>query len=310
VGHESIALERARGRRRRPHGRLFERSLRHVYTHRRRYVDSEGCLWSGERYCGSGALLPGRARKRRGQWAQLLQSLRRPLGRRRTVRARGSAYRAFRVPTLNELYRQFSAGNATTLANPALRPETLFGAEFGGDFVGERSRARLTFYRNDIRDIVTNVTIAVSGNQITRQRQNAARVLSRGLEFDASSRWRNFRGEIGYLFVDSRFSTRERVPQIPKHQGSAQLSYDRRGFLASAGVRTFAAQFEDDRNLFVLPGFATLQLVARQRLTSRLAAIAAFENLLDRQILTAISPVPAIGAPRLWRIGLRWEGKL
>ena len=37
-------------------------------------------------------------------------------------RARASVYRSFRAPTLNELYREFRAGNAVTLANAALRP--------------------------------------------------------------------------------------------------------------------------------------------------------------------------------------------
>ena len=40
------------------------------------------------------------------------------------VRVRASVYRAFRAPTLNELYREFRVGNTDTLANPNLRPET------------------------------------------------------------------------------------------------------------------------------------------------------------------------------------------
>ena len=48
---------------------------------------------------------------------------------------RGSAYRSFRAPTLNELYREFRVGNAVTQANPLLQPETLFGGEVGADLV-------------------------------------------------------------------------------------------------------------------------------------------------------------------------------
>jgi outer membrane receptor protein involved in Fe transport len=69
-------------------------------------------------------------------------------------------------------------------------------------------------------------------------------------------------------------------------------------------------QFEDDINLFRLPGFATVQFTLQQRLTRSLSAIAGFENLLDREYLTGFSPTPTIGAPRLWRVGLRWDGKL
>jgi outer membrane cobalamin receptor len=226
------------------------------------------------------------------------------------LRARGSVYRSFRAPTLNELYREFRAGNAITQPNAALRPETLFGAEAGLDFVGETTRIRATFYRNDLSDLITNVTLSSTANQIVRQRRNAVSALSRGAELDAVQRWRNWRGEASYLFVDSRFETRERVPQIARHQGSAQLGYDRGNTFVTAGLRSFAAQFEDDRNQFLLPGFATLQIAARQRLTGRLSAIAAFENLLNRQYMTGFSPTPTIGAPRLWRLGLRWDGRL
>ena len=41
----------------------------------------------------------------------------------------GSVYRAFRAPTLNELYRTFRVGNVVTLNNAALNAERLTGAE-------------------------------------------------------------------------------------------------------------------------------------------------------------------------------------
>ena len=42
-----------------------------------------------------------------------------------------SGYRAFRAPTLNELYRSFRQGNTLTNSNPLLRAERLTGAEAG-----------------------------------------------------------------------------------------------------------------------------------------------------------------------------------
>ena len=78
----------------------------------------------------------------------------------------------------------------------------------------------------------------------------------------------------------------------------------------SLGVRAFGLQFDDDVNQFLLPGYATLQLAAQQRITHNLFAQVSFENLLDRQFLVALTPMPNIGAPRLWRIGLRWDGTI
>ncbi len=224
-------------------------------------------------------------------------------------RARTSVYRSFRAPTLNELYREFRMGNVVTLANAGLRPETVFGAEVGADWEVKDMRLTVTGYRLALDGLITNVTLTATPSLITRQRQNAAAALARGVEVEVHQRWRHWQGQLGYLYADSRYRTGERIPQSPRHQGSAQLVYQRGGTTASAGLRSYALQFEDDRNQFVLPGFATVQLVIRQRLSASLTALAEAENLLDRQYLVGFSPTPNLGGPRLWRVGLRWEGR-
>ena len=61
------------------------------------------------------------------------------------------------------------------------------------------------------------------------------------------------------MYADTRYGTGERVPQVPRHQGSGQVSYIRGGTLASIGVRSYSFQFDDDVNRFLLPGYATVQ---------------------------------------------------
>jgi len=227
------------------------------------------------------------------------------------LRARGSVYRSFRAPTLNELYRVFRTGNVQTNANPELKPETLFGSEVGFDVVGEASRVRVTFYRNSIGDLVSNITLSSTPALILRQRANTASALGRGAEVNAMQRWGSWSGELSYLFVDSRYGTGSRIPQVARHQGSGQLTFQKHGTLATLGARSFSYAFDDDLNTrrFLLPGFAILQLMVRQRLTPQLTAIASFDNMLDRQFYTQFSPNANTGAPRLWRLGLRWEGR-
>jgi len=219
---------------------------------------------------------------------------------------RGSAYRAFRSPTLNELYREFRAGNTVTQANAGLQPETLLGAEVGADYLTENGAIRVTAFRNALAHLITNATLSVSPTQIIRQRRNGADSLSRGVEVSAMHRWHEWRAEAGYLYVESRYATGARVPQIPKHQGSAQLSYERGRTDLSAGIRVYGLQYEDDLNIFRLPGFASVQLLARERLTDQFSLSVAFENLLDHQYYTGFTPTPTIGAPRQVRAALRW----
>jgi outer membrane cobalamin receptor len=228
----------------------------------------------------------------------------------KSLRARGSVYRSFRAPTLNELYREFRAGNTDTLANPALLPEKMWGAEAGVDFVGENGTFRVTGYRNSLDGLITNVTLSNNGTAIVRQRANAAAAVSRGVEAEFRERLRNFTGELKYLYVESRYVTGFRVAQIPKHQGTAQLTYQRPGTLVSLGLRSYTYQFDDDLNAFRLPGYASAQFVVRQRLARSLSAEVTLENALNRQFYTAFTPTPNIGAPRLWRAGLRWDGRL
>lgn len=228
----------------------------------------------------------------------------------RSWRMRGTAYRSFRAPTLNELYREFRAGNAVTRANANLKPEFSFGSEIGADYSGETLRASVTFFRNSMSDLITNVTLSSSPTLIERQRQNAGAALARGVEVNATQRWRDMRLELAWLYSETRFANLRYVPQVPKHAGNAILTWSRGKTLLSGGLRGFSAQFEDELNTFRLPGYATVQMALRHGLTENVSAIASFENMLDRVYYTGFTPVPAIGAPRLWRAGLRWEGRI
>ncbi len=224
-------------------------------------------------------------------------------------RLRGSGYRAFRAPTLNELYRDFRAGNSVTLANPALKPEALTGVEAGADYVRGFLRISATAFHNSLDGLITNVTRSVTPNLITRQRDNAGAATVQGVEASVERRWSGWTAEASWLLADSRYATGERVPQAPKNQGSALLTWSRKGTLITGGLRASSLQFEDDRNQFVLPGYAVLQFTMRQQMGHGVSAVMAIENSLDRTYAVGYSPTPLIGAPRLWRAGLRWASR-
>lgn len=222
-------------------------------------------------------------------------------------RWRASAYRSFRAPTLNELFRAFSVGNTLTLANPGLRPETLVGGEAGMDWQVRSAVLRSSLFWNSIDDLVGNVTLSATPSLITRQRQNLISARTRGAELELEKAFRHIRASAAYMFVDGRVGSGLRIPQVGRHQGSAQVLYQSGKTLASVGIRSYSLQLEDDLNRFVLPGYATVQLMVRQRLARGFSASVAVENLLDHTYLTGFSPTPTIAAPRLWRAGLRWE---
>ncbi len=112
-----------------------------------------------------------------------------------------SLYRAFRAPTLNELYRNFRQGATETLANSSLRAEQLTGGEAsaGWNAPGQRVELRGTFFWDDIANPIANVPMAATvcaSNPAPQcqQRENLGRTRSAGFELDAvariTSRWR------------------------------------------------------------------------------------------------------------------------
>jgi outer membrane receptor protein involved in Fe transport len=215
-----------------------------------------------------------------------------------------SAYTAYRAPTLNELHRGFRVGNVNTLPNPDLTAENLTGFE-----VGARARnARLTVFLMNVSDTIANVTISQTPALITRRRENLGRTRSLGAELDADwSLGNDWRASASWLFVDATVREGElrgnRVPQVPRHQATAQVMWKRVG----AQVRWSAMQFDDDRNELPLGSYFVADLIASHPLGRGIEVTAAIENVFDEEIEASATPVVTLGQPRAWRVGLRYS---
>jgi outer membrane receptor protein involved in Fe transport len=235
----------------------------------------------------------------------------------RSLSVTGSAYRAFRAPTLNELYRSFRVGNVETLANENLRAERLSGAEAGAIWSapGGRLFGRGVLFWMEIERAVGNVTLASGSGSIIRQRQNLGRVRSRGIEAEAEAPVSRFLHlAAGYLFTDATVEGSPatpaleglRVPQVPRHQGTVRvrLAKPEVGRIAVA-ARWSGDQFEDDQNGLRLASFWTLDAFASRALSPAVEVFLAAENVLDDRYEVGRTPVTTLGPPRLLRLGIR-----
>jgi outer membrane receptor protein involved in Fe transport len=228
-----------------------------------------------------------------------------------------SGYRAFRAPTLNELYRSFRVGNVLTLANQNLRAERLTGGEAGAgvNAIAGRLAVRGTFFWSELTRPIANVTLSVTPALITRQRQNLGRTRSLGVEFETDAHLtRTVMLSGGYQFADAtvrRFPANPAlegllIPQTPRHQLTFQARYDNPSLVTVAiQGRAAGAQFDDDQNQLKLERFFTLDLFASRRLSRNVELFAAFENLTDQRYDIGRTPVLTLGPPLLARAGLR-----
>lgn len=228
-----------------------------------------------------------------------------------------SVYRAFRAPTLNELYRSFRVGDVLTLANEKLRAERLTGGEAGASIasMNRKLNARGTLFWTEITRPISNVTLSVAPALITRQRQNLGRTRSRGLELEMDARLKN-RWAIsgGYLFSDARVTSFPvnaaleglLIPQVARHQLTFQMRYANPKLL-TVGLqgRLSSAQFDDDQNRFPLKRYFTLDAFASRRVAHSVDVFVAIENLFNQRYQIGRTPVTTLGPPILWRVGLR-----
>jgi outer membrane receptor protein involved in Fe transport len=241
------------------------------------------------------------------------------------VSVTASMYRAFRAPTLNELYRTFRVGNVVTLNNPYLNGEQLTGAEAGVNVTALEKRldVRGTFFWSDIVDPVENVTINPTANPVLRQKQNLGRIRSRGVELDGTLNLRHdIQVSAGYQFTDAtvvNYSVApgaisllgKEVAQVPRNAFTWEARYwNPSRLLLSIQGRFVGNQFDDDQNQFPLGRFYTMDLQVGRNVTRNLELFAAAENILDKRYYVANTPTANgslfnIGPPILYRIGLR-----
>lgn len=228
-----------------------------------------------------------------------------------------SAYRGFRAPTLNELYRDFRVGDVLTLANEDLEAERLAGAETGAVFTSPRVTARSVLFWMEVDRSVANVTLSVTSGLITRQRQNLGRTRSRGMELEGTARlgdrW-TLSG--GYLLSEATVESGGeleglRIPQVPENQTSLQLRFFDPG-IGTLGLqaRWTGGQFDDDRNQFPLESFATVDALLSRPDSRGLEVFVAAENLLDEGYEIGRTPVRTLGPPRSVRVGVRFERRI
>lgn len=228
---------------------------------------------------------------------------------------RAAAYTGFRLPTLNELYRGFTVFPVVTRANAALAPERLRGGEVALDWRhGDDAAFAITLFDNRLRHAIANVTIGPN----LRERQNVDAVHAQGVEGSVMLRLGQFRIDGALSYSDARVVASGgaaalnglRPAQSPVWSGGAILNWQMPwGGVAQFALRHVGAQFEDDRNVDVLPGYTAFDLMFRQPITARLTAEASIENITNVRILTRnVAGSVDLGASRSLWLGLRWQG--
>jgi outer membrane receptor protein involved in Fe transport len=234
-----------------------------------------------------------------------------------SISLRASAYRSFRSPTLNELYRSFRLGNVLTQANQQLRAERLTGVEAGPTEILFHGKLDLQqgFFWAQVHRPVESVTVSTTPSLITRLRENLGSTRATG--FEAQADWVVMKGadlSAQYQLVDAEVTSYPanpmlvglQVPEVPHHEFTFQARYANPRFLTLAFQgRSTSSVFDDDQNTLPLDSYFKLDAFVSRRINSFMDVYAAGENLLNQHFMVARTPTVTLGSPFVGRVGVQ-----
>lgn len=212
---------------------------------------------------------------------------------------RGAGYRAFRAPTLDNLYRSASVPGYILNSNAALVPETLNGGEVGFDFNRGPVRFQATAYDSYVSDLLTYRAIPAdalpAGFTQGARLINAGSARSRGVEAELD--WRvspTLEGTLAYTYADSVVTSNPEDPAsvgvqqsgIPEHRASAGLDWTvAHGVKLSPRLRYVARTIGDADGVFHTDPHFIVDVAVTAPLTRNLDGFVQVENLFDRRYI-------------------------
>jgi outer membrane receptor protein involved in Fe transport len=230
----------------------------------------------------------------------------------------GSGFRAFRGPTMNELYRQGQVGQQITLANPSLQAERATGFEFGAlGTLGRLGSLRGSYFWTEVNRPVAAVTLSSTPTSTLFMRENLGQLTSTGLtaEWDVPvAPWMSVIG--GYQLAFSTVTKFQAdptlvgkwTPQVPRNLVTAQLRFSspRLGVFA-VDLRASGQQFDDSANQYRLAGYGQVDLYAAHNFRERWTVYGMVQNVTNQPVEAGRTPILTLGAPRTVLGGIRFR---
>ncbi|MCX7822861.1 MAG: TonB-dependent receptor [Syntrophobacterales bacterium] len=172
-----------------------------------------------------------------------------------TTTLRGSVGKAFRAPTVYELYRTWTSASGITYAgNPDLAPEITVSWDIGIEQkLWEGAKVSLTYFENHMEDLIYRQTVTPTYQRLS----NVGKAESRGIECEVEQRinkWLKFYGN--FTYVDSEVKENlakpetegKRLTYVPRWMGNIGVQFERAPFKASIVGRYVGKWHTDDTN--------------------------------------------------------------
>ena len=229
-----------------------------------------------------------------------------------------SGFRAFREPSMNELYRTGQVGSQTTLANASLLSERATGWEIGTQIVSQGRMSptfHATYFWTEINRPVSAVLVSQTATTITNMRQNLGQIRSRGVELSGEIHpIRAVSVTVGYQYANAtvtKFSALTSlvgnwIPEVPRQSFTGQIhAVNKRLGELTVAARASGMAFDDAGNQFALSGFYSLDVSGHRSLGRFVDATFLVQNLTNERPQVARTPLLTLGSPIFAEAGLK-----
>jgi len=247
---------------------------------------------------------------------------------------RGAAYKSFRAPGLNNLYRSFSSTTSITIANALLEPERLKGGEVGADWRTKSLNVGATWFQYNTSGLIASykipnaqaapaAVVAICGATLANCpatvnfNTNGQDAISRGLEL--SGAWRvapRLSIDGGYTYTDSHYSSATtgdpidaQLGAVPKHLETLGTTWRLTSkWNAFVGARHNDAMFLDVNHTIYQPAFTLVNASTSYRATERVEVYGSVNNATDVRYAdnaTTSAAGEILGLHRSFTSGLR-----
>ncbi len=205
---------------------------------------------------------------------------------------------AFRAPTINELYLDFSnpAFGYATVGNPDLKPETANGFEIGANFGDSDTGGRVTAFHNLYRNFIDSETSFANPLYPAGLTSyfNRNRVQISGVELEAHKLFDNginLHGSLAYAYGKDT-DTNEYLRSVAPLKAIVGAGYQRETWGTDLSLVTSAGMRSDgNTRTFDAPGYGVVDLTAwwEPEQTKGLRIQGGIYNLFDKTYYNAVA---------------------
>ncbi|MBB6252984.1 TonB-dependent receptor plug domain-containing protein [Nitrospirillum iridis] len=198
------------------------------------------------------------------------------------TKLKASVGSGFKTPTLSEMYQDYPAYGF--FGNPDLKPETSVGYDAGFEqaLPGGRLRLGVTYFHNDIRNLITN-------NASNTSYANIGRARTKGVEsFVAYQPTDTVTLRLDYTYTQAYDAIlNQELLRRPRHKGNADVRWQATDRLSLDVSLLAVGSFIDGNRDFSIPrlkapGYVTMDIAASYDLNEMFTVYGRITNLMDR----------------------------